>query len=211
MPKTLSKPSETVEGVSLEVNVSDPETASSSSSVTLLSANAAMATAPSSRHPSPPPSPQMAAEPNYIKIDKPNSASLLNEQATKVHKILAQKSILKSSLSTSKVASTVKYKPYVTMPIIRNVESYNRHQLFERHIRSDKTETDSEKNKPLDGHKKKSVTFSLDLVQTFYKNPRYKSSKHSGKSSIFRTSKVKSSPVSNVVNMRNGILMEKRS
>lgn len=210
VPKIVSKEQEKVEGVALEVSASDLVVASSSSAVTMLATDATMATAPSSRPPSPPPSPQMAAEPNYVKIDKPNSAALLNDQATRIQNAVTHKSNLKSALSVSKVDSLLKYKPYVSLPIIRN-DSYDRHECYNNNIATDSTEEEiSMKRKALDGPKKKTVTFSVDLVQTFYDPPRYKSSKQSGKSSIFRTSKVRS-PVTSVVNMRNGILAGKRS
>lgn len=208
-PKTAPQPSERVEGVTLEVSVNDPVVATASSSMPLLSTGAPMATAPSSRHPSPPPSPQMAAEPNYVKIDKPNSAALLNEQASKVRETVTRKSSLKTTLSTSKVENMLKYKPYVALPILRNTDAYTRHKLFDDNGSPDSTGMQmSQNNKSSGGPKKKTVTFSVDLVQTFYGNPSDKASKHSGKSSIFRTSKMNRSTV---MNMRNGILTGKRS
>lgn len=184
----------------MEVNVVDAATFNAaSSSITKLPSDATMATALSSRHPSPPPSPQMAAEPSYVKIDKPNSAALLNNQPTKAQETVTRKSSLKSPQNLSTVANSYQYKqPYVTLPILRNTESYNRHRCYEK----------TEKNKASDVPKKKTVTFSVNLVETYYENSRYKSSKHSSKSSVFRTSKIHRP---SIMSIRNGILMGKRS
>lgn len=202
MPKSASEQYETIEGVSLEVNIDPAAASTASSAVTKLPADATMATALSSRHPSPPPSPQMATEPNYVKIDKPNSAALLNDQAAKVQETVTRKSSLKSSTNASRVENSYKYKPYVTLPILRNTESYDRHKYCE------KNEVETEKNKASDGPKKKTVTFSVNLVQ-YYANSRYKSSKHSSsKNSIFRTSKVHKP---SIVSIRNSILAGRRS
>lgn len=201
MLKNASELSETIEGVSLEVSVDPAAVSAACSSVTKCPTDATMATAPSSRHPSPPPSPQMATEPNYVKIDKPNSAALLNDQAAKVQEPVTRKSSLKSSTNSSSVENSYKYKPYVTLPILRNSESYDRHKYYE------KSEVETEKNKASDGPKKKTVTFSVNLVQ-YYANSRYKSSKHSSKNSIFRTSKVHKP---SIMSIRNSILTGRRS
>lgn len=204
MPK-LSKLS-TIEGVSLEVSVWDPIT-DTTSSVSQLSKDAPLAYTPSSRHPSPPPSPQMATEPN-IKSDKPNSAALLNEQAVKGHESVTRKSSLKLSQSAPKVENLSKYKPYDTFPILRNPDSYNRHRYYADNISSDASDMKSERDKVCDGQKKKTVTFSLNLVQTYYGNSRFNSTKNSAKNSIFRTSKINRPPV---MGIRDEIFMGKHS
>ncbi|GIY06541.1 polycomb complex protein BMI-1 [Caerostris darwini] len=115
---------------------------------------APVAAAPSSRHPSPPPSPQTAQEPNYFQVATQNVANMPREQHAGVPAIKL-KSALKKPASNFHCSNASLYGDG-----LNNIDqelSDNR-QCLKRRLSNVKMESDEFKTK-------KRVTFSVNLVQ----------------------------------------------
>ncbi|KAF8794320.1 polycomb complex protein BMI-1-like [Argiope bruennichi] len=189
--------------VALENQVPLVVSTASTSTCTIPIASLApsVATAPSSRHPSPPPSPQMAQEPNYFRVANQNAAIL--------HR--GQDATLPEPKLKSALKKTSSFNSSESPPILRNLDNdvpefASKSQLEKGILTNCKT--------PNDLKLKKRVTFSVNLVQDCQTNNnsmKRKAPKYPGHRGLYKHDPVNASTINKVYHSKNKVLSRKSS
>ncbi|GFT32781.1 polycomb complex protein BMI-1 [Nephila pilipes] len=169
----------------------------------IVSLAPSVAAAPTSRHPSPPPSPQMAQEPNYFRVANQRVATVQREQDA-----MLPEPKLKSALKKT----TSSFSSEDTQSVLNNLD--NSAEEFASKSQLSRGGLSKVKKTPNNIKSKKRVTFSVNLVQNCRidnSSLQQKVPKYPGHRSLYRVEPVNSSTINNVVRLRNKVLSHKSS
>ncbi|GFU22598.1 polycomb complex protein BMI-1 [Trichonephila clavipes] len=178
-------------------------TTSTCPTLPIVSLAPSVATAPSSRHPSPPPSPQMAQEPNYFRVANQSVATVQREQDATLPEPKLKSALKKTASSFSSADS---------QPVFQNLD--NSVEEFASKSQLSKGGLSKVKSTPIDVKSKKRVTFSVNLVQNCRidnSSLQKKVPKYPGHRSLYRVEPINSSTINGVIRLRNKVLSHKSS
>ncbi|CAL1265512.1 unnamed protein product [Larinioides sclopetarius] len=178
-----------------------PLTTSACITLPISSPAPSMATAPSSRHPSPPPSPQMAQEPNCFRVANQNAAILHRGQDATLPEPKLKSALKKNS----------SYASSNTPPILRNLD--NGAEEFASKSQLDKGSLSNCKT-PNGTKSKKKVTFSVNLVQECQTNSnsvKRKAPKFPGHRGLYKHEPVSIPTINKVYHSKSKVLSRKSS
>ncbi|GFY78448.1 polycomb complex protein BMI-1 [Trichonephila inaurata madagascariensis] len=183
--------------------VSTTPSTSTCPTLPIVSLAPSVATAPSSRHPSPPPSPQMAQEPNYFRVANQSVATVQREQDATLPEPKLKSALKKTASSFSSADS---------QSVFQNLD--NSVEEFASKSQLSKGGLSKVKNTPVDVKSKKRVTFSVNLVQNCRidnSSLQKKVPKYPGHRSLYRVEPINSSTINGVIRLRNKVLSHKSS